>query len=157
MQRRSVEAQDSAAPSAKKTHVGKGRCYPYGPWSVQIARSWTGRHAGRLGVFVAGLLMVAAGGYLLLNQVQVTTSYWSFGGQGSFGLSLLPLLAGIAFLFFDGRSLIGWLLTAVGGHHPGRRADAHGDLLPPDVPVQHAGDLGLLFGGSASSRDRCSS
>ena len=58
--------------------------------------------------------MVAAGGYLLLNQVQVTTSYWSFGGQGSFGLSLLPLLAGIAFLFFDGRSLIGWLLTAVG-------------------------------------------
>jgi hypothetical protein len=44
----------------------------------------------------------------------VTTSYWSFGGQGSFGLSLLPLLAGIAFLFFDGRSLIGWLLTAVG-------------------------------------------
>ena len=58
--------------------------------------------------------MVVAGGYLLLNQVQVTTSYWSFGGQGSFGLSLLPLLAGIAFLFFDGRSLIGWLLTAVG-------------------------------------------
>ena len=44
----------------------------------------------------------------------MTTSYWSFGGQGSFGLSLLPLLAGIAFLFFDGRSLIGWLLTAVG-------------------------------------------
>ena len=58
--------------------------------------------------------MVVAGGYLLLNQVQVTTSYWSFGGTGSFGLSLLPLLAGIAFLFFDGRSLIGWLLTAVG-------------------------------------------
>ena len=69
---------------------------------------------GGLGVFVAGLLMVAAGGYLLLNQVQVTTSYWSFGGTGSFGLSLLPVLAGIAFLFFDGRSLIGWLLTAIG-------------------------------------------
>ena len=73
-----------------------------------------GGTSGGLGVFLAGLLMVAAGGYLLLNQVQVTTSYWSFGGQGSFGLSLLPLLAGIAFLFFDGRSLIGWLLTAVG-------------------------------------------
>ena len=73
-----------------------------------------GGTSGGLGVFVAGLLMVAAGGYLLLNQVQVTTSYWSFGGQGSFGLSLLPLLAGIAFLFFDGRSLIGWLLTAAG-------------------------------------------
>ena len=73
-----------------------------------------GGTSGGLGVFLAGLLMVAAGGYLLLNQVQVTTSYWSFGGQGSFGLSLLPLLAGIAFLFFDGRSPIGWLLTAVG-------------------------------------------
>jgi hypothetical protein len=73
-----------------------------------------GGTSGGLGAFVAGVLMVAGGGYLLLNQVQVTTSYWSFGGQGSFGLSLLPLLAGIAFLFFDGRSLIGWLLTAVG-------------------------------------------
>ena len=73
-----------------------------------------GGTSGGLGAFVVGLLMVAGGGYLLLNQVQVTTSYWSFGGQGSFGLSLLPLLAGIAFLFFDGRSLIGWLLTAVG-------------------------------------------
>ena len=70
-----------------------------------------GGTAGGLGAFLVGVLMVAAGGYLLLNQVQVTTSYWSFGGQGSFGLSLLPLLAGIAFLFFNGRSMVGWLLT----------------------------------------------
>jgi hypothetical protein len=74
-----------------------------------------GGTSGGLGAFVVGLLMVVGGGYLLLNQVQVTSSYWTFGGQGSFGLSLLPLLAGIAFLFFDGRSLIGWLLTAAGG------------------------------------------
>ncbi len=73
-----------------------------------------GGTAGGLGAFVAGVLMVTAGGYLLLNQVQVTTSYWSFGGQGSFGLSLLPLLAGIAFLFFNGHSPLGWLLTAIG-------------------------------------------
>jgi hypothetical protein len=73
-----------------------------------------GGTSGGLGAFFAGVLMVVAGGYLLLNQVQVTTSYWSFGGQGSFGLSLLPLLAGIAFLFFDGKSLLGWLLTAAG-------------------------------------------
>ena len=69
---------------------------------------------GGVGAFLVGILMVAGGGYLLLNQVHVTTSYWTFGGQGSFGLSLLPLLAGIAFLFFDGKSLVGWLLTAVG-------------------------------------------
>jgi hypothetical protein len=73
-----------------------------------------GGTSGGIGAFVAGVLMIAAGGYLLLNQVQVTTSYWSFGGQGSFGLSLLPLLAGIAFLFFDGKSMVGWLLTAIG-------------------------------------------
>jgi hypothetical protein len=79
-----------------------------------LAKVGPGGTSGGVGAFVAGVLMVAAGGYLLLNQVQVTTSYWSFGGQGSFGLSLLPLLAGIAFLFFDGRSLIGWLLTAAG-------------------------------------------
>jgi hypothetical protein len=73
-----------------------------------------GGTSGGVGAFVAGVLMVAAGGYLLLNQVQVTTSYWSFGGRGAFGLSLLPLLAGIAFLFYDGKSMPGWLLTAVG-------------------------------------------
>ena len=73
-----------------------------------------GGTAGGLGPFLVGLAMVVAGGYLLLNQVQVTTSYWTFGGQGSFGLSLLPLLAGIAFLFFDGKSMLGWLLTVAG-------------------------------------------
>ena len=91
--------------------------------SPEHDRGWRGGPSGKpgpggtsggIGAFVAGLLMVAAGGYLLLNQVQVTTSYWSFGGQGSFGLSLLPLLAGIAFLFFDGKSILGWLLTAAG-------------------------------------------
>jgi hypothetical protein len=58
--------------------------------------------------------MAAAGGYLLLNQVQVTTSFWTFGPYGGFGLTLLPLLVGIAFLFYNGKSIVGWLLT-VGG------------------------------------------
>jgi hypothetical protein len=107
-----------------------------------------GGTAGGLGVFVVGLLMVAGGGYLLLNQVQVTTSYWSFGGQGSFGLSLLPLLAGIAFLFFDGRSLIGWLLTAVGAV-----IILAGVLMHMEIYFRQTSlfntlvILGLLFGG----------
>ena len=58
--------------------------------------------------------MAVAGAYLLLNQVQVTTSFWSFGAYGGFGLTLLPLLIGVAFLFYDGRSWIGWLLTGLG-------------------------------------------
>jgi hypothetical protein len=31
-----------------------------------------------------------------------------------FGLSLFPLLIGIGVLFFNGRSLLGWLLTGAG-------------------------------------------
>ncbi len=58
--------------------------------------------------------MAAAGGYLILNQVQVTTSFWRFGQYGGFGLTMLPLLVGIAFLFYNGKSVVGWLLTAAG-------------------------------------------
>ena len=107
-----------------------------------------GGTSGGVGSFVVGLLMVAAGSYLLLNQVQVTTSYWTFGGQGSFGLSLLPLLAGIAFLFFDGRSLVGWLLTAAGAV-----IILAGVLMHMDIYFRQTSlfntlvMLGLLFGG----------
>jgi uncharacterized protein len=107
-----------------------------------------GGTAGGLGTFFVGLAMVVGGGYLLLNQVQVTSSYWTFGGQGSFGLSLLPLLAGIAFLFFDGKSMLGWLLTAVGAV-----IILAGVLMHMDIYFRQTSlfntlvMLGLLFGG----------
>ena len=69
---------------------------------------------GGVGLFIVGLVMAAAGGYLILNQVQVTTSSWRFGQYGGFGLTLLPLLAGIGVLFYNGKSIIGWLLTIAG-------------------------------------------
>ncbi len=69
---------------------------------------------GGLGRFLAGLAMVVAGGYLLLTRVTVTSGLWHLWGYNAFGLSLLPLLIGIGILFFDGRSLAGWLLTAAG-------------------------------------------
>ena len=69
---------------------------------------------GGLGSFLAGLAMVVAGGYLLLTRVTVTSGLWQFWGYNAFGLSLVPLLIGIGILFFDGRSLAGWLLTAAG-------------------------------------------
>jgi hypothetical protein len=62
--------------------------------------------------------MAAAGGYLLLNQVQVHGGYFTFGGMPygtSFGLSLLPILAGIFLLFVNGKSVAGWILTVGGG------------------------------------------
>lgn len=69
---------------------------------------------GGIGAFVIGALMAVAGAYLLTNQVTVTSGYWHLGGYNAFGLSLLPFIIGIAFLFFDGRSIIGWVLTIIG-------------------------------------------
>src|SRR5687768_1415201 len=69
---------------------------------------------GGLGEFCIGLLMVVIGGYLVLNQVTVSSGFWGFWGYNSFGLTLVPLLAGIAWLFFDGRSVLAWLLTILG-------------------------------------------
>ena len=69
---------------------------------------------GGLGEFFTGLAMTAGGGYLLLNQVTVSSGYWNLWGYNGFGISLIPLLIGVALVFFDGRSKLGWLLTAFG-------------------------------------------
>ena len=69
---------------------------------------------GGLGTFLIGFVMAIAGGYLLTNQVTVTSGFWHIGGYNAFGLTLLPLIIGIAFLFFDGKSIIGWVLTVAG-------------------------------------------
>ena len=69
---------------------------------------------GGVWTFLAGLAMVVVGGYLLLNQVTVHSGFWSWFGGNTFGLTLLPLLVGIGFLFFDARSAVGWVLTALG-------------------------------------------
>ncbi len=69
---------------------------------------------GGMGSFLMGFAMACIGGYLLSNQVTVTSSYWNLWGTNSFGLTLIPLLFGVGILFFSGRSWIGWLLT-IGG------------------------------------------
>jgi hypothetical protein len=69
---------------------------------------------GGSGEFLIGLALVIGGGYLVLNQVTVTTSFWSFYGYNAFGMSLIPLLLGIGILFFNGKSPAGWLLTLGG-------------------------------------------
>src|SRR4029077_17814532 len=69
---------------------------------------------GGIGLFFGGAAMVIAGGYLLLTRVSVMSGGWSFYGYSAFGLSLFPLLIGSGALFYDGRSVIGWLLTLAG-------------------------------------------
>jgi hypothetical protein len=70
---------------------------------------------GGLGHFLIGFAMACVGGYLLANQVMVTGSYWNFYGTNTFGVTLLPMLIGIGMLFWNGRSVLGWLLTIAGG------------------------------------------
>lgn len=69
---------------------------------------------GGLGQFVVGLVMSCLGGYLLSNQVSVVGSYWSLWGTNSFGITLFPMLFGVALLFFNGKSVIGWFLAIAG-------------------------------------------
>lgn len=69
---------------------------------------------GGVGEFLLGLAMAVAGAYLLTNRVSVTSGYWSLWGYNSFGLSLVPLVFGIGILFFNGKSIAGWVLLFVG-------------------------------------------
>src|SRR5215471_10584247 len=77
---------------------------------------------GGIGMFLLGFAMACAGGWLLTNQVTVSSQFFSSGimvpvinyHMNSFGLSLVPFIIGIGFLFYNGKSLIGWLLTIAG-------------------------------------------
>ena len=39
---------------------------------------------------------------------------WTFGGYNMFGFSLVPLIIGVGILFFNGKSIAGWLLLGIG-------------------------------------------
>ena len=69
---------------------------------------------GGIPMFLIGFVMAVAGGYLLTSQVTVTSGVWALWGYNSFGLSLLPFIAGVLLLFVDGRSKPGWLLLIAG-------------------------------------------
>ncbi len=73
-----------------------------------------GGTSGGLGSFLLGTVMAVAGGYLLLNQVTVTSHFWRVFGYDAFGLSLIPLLFGVLLLFYNGRGVLGWLLVLGG-------------------------------------------
>ena len=77
---------------------------------------------GGVGTFLIGFAMACAGGWLLTNQVTVSSQYFASGfmiplvnyRMNEFGLSLIPFIIGIGLLFFNGKSIAGWLLTIAG-------------------------------------------
>ncbi|HSB26419.1 MAG TPA: hypothetical protein VLE19_01130 [Pyrinomonadaceae bacterium] len=69
---------------------------------------------GGLGEFFLGLVMAVAGAYIITNRVVVASGFWTMWGYNMFGLSLVPLIIGIGILFFNGRSIGGWILLGIG-------------------------------------------
>ena len=66
--------------------------------------------------FVLGVVLAGAGAYLFFDRVHVYGGYWSFGGsvETSFGVTLIPVMVGVAMLFANGKSTLGWLLFGGG-------------------------------------------
>ncbi|TAK32857.1 MAG: hypothetical protein EPO21_14390 [Chloroflexota bacterium] len=60
------------------------------------------------------MVLSVVGLYLIFNQVQLSSGYWSWWGTNTFGLTLVPLIVGIGVLFFDGGSILGWALALAG-------------------------------------------
>ncbi len=73
---------------------------------------------GGIITFLAGLVMACGGFYLLLNSIVMRASFgfgyrvYSIGGYGiTSGMIMIPFLFGVAMVFYDRRSSLGWLLT----------------------------------------------
>jgi len=82
--------------------------------SIMARLSKPGGTRGGAKEFVLGAVLIAIGGYLFMDNVVVTSGWGQlrFGSfTTSFGVALIPLLLGIAMLFFDGKSKPGWVLT----------------------------------------------
>ena len=75
---------------------------------------------GGIGQFFIGFIMMIAGGYLFLNNIQVGQSWsggfgyslFSIGGFGvTSGYVMFPFIFGIGMVFYNSKNIIGWLLT----------------------------------------------
>jgi hypothetical protein len=75
---------------------------------------------GGTGHFFLGLLMMAGGGYLFLQNIQVSLGfglgyqYFSAWGMGiTSGYVLFPFLFGVGMIFYNASNILGWLLAVV--------------------------------------------
>ncbi|MGO9229176.1 MAG: hypothetical protein ACLQKA_08190 [Bryobacteraceae bacterium] len=115
---------------------------------------------GGLGHFAMGFIMACAGAYFLADRVTVAGGYWNFYGGNSFGITLIPMLFGIGLLFWNGRSIAGWVLTCAGAIFivAGVIANMHIYFQPTSLfntivmLVLLVGGLGLIARSLASHR-----
>ncbi|MFP4348695.1 MAG: hypothetical protein ACLFQY_10450 [Desulfococcaceae bacterium] len=85
-----------------------------------MAIQGAGGTQGGIGRFFIGLVMMIGGGYLFLDAIQVTHHFhmsralYSFGAfRLTTGLTLVPLIFGIGFIFYNAKNPIGWVLAGV--------------------------------------------
>ena len=70
--------------------------------------------------FYVGLLLLAAGLFFILNKTIVSSGFgfynWTIGGfRVSSGLVVIPLIAGIVWLFYNPKSIMAKILSVLGG------------------------------------------
>ncbi|MBB1362720.1 hypothetical protein H5125_11195 [Shewanella sp. SR44-4] len=77
-----------------------------------------GGTSGGMGQFFIGLVMMCGGFYMLLNAIKVTSSFgfsnhlYQLGGFGlTSGMVMIPFMFGVGLMFYNGRNILGWLLT----------------------------------------------
>lgn len=68
--------------------------------------------------FLIGLVMMVAGGYLLLSNIVIRPNFgmgtraFGLGGMDvTTGMILIPFMFGVAMIFYNGRGKIGWGLA----------------------------------------------
>jgi len=73
-----------------------------------------------VGHFFIGLVMMVAGGYLFLDNIQVSQSFhigYALFNVGSFrlttGIILIPFIFGIGMIFYNPENDIGWVLALI--------------------------------------------
>lgn len=74
---------------------------------------------GGTGLFLLGLAMMVAGGYLLLNGIIIRPQFglgmglFRMGGvQVTTGMVLIPFIFGVVMIFYNARLWVGWALAA---------------------------------------------
>ena len=75
------------------------------------------REKGNLLTFFVGVLIFGLGAFLIFQNTTVSSSFGlsrMIGFDPPFGLVLLPLIIGIIVLFFNEKSVLGWLLVIFG-------------------------------------------
>ena len=82
-----------------------------------ISRTGRGREHGNPGTFLIGFGVLCVGLYLILQNTVISTHFTLFdmlGFNPPFGLVLLPFLFGVGVLFFNSKSILGWILLIFG-------------------------------------------